>query len=443
MNYSILEERKKSIIFKNDNADLDCDKDSIAGSISQRACVYSGARVVLNPITDAYHIIHGPIGCAAYTWDIRGSLSSGSENYRNSFCTDLKEEEIIFGGETKLKNAIQEVVNRFNAKVIFVYSTCIAGIIGDDVESVCKDAEKKFGIRAIPVNSSGFLGTKSKGYKAACEAILKLMNNKVEKTKEPSVNVIGDFNLAGETWIIKSYLETVGLKVNSTLTGDSNCELIKSAPNAWLNAVQCAGSMTHLAKRMNEIYGIPFVKISFVGIDDTKDSLFKIADFFGDRDILLKTKKLIEIEERKIKDDIYHFRDKLKGKKAAIYVGGGFKAISLIKQFDELGMKTVLVGTQTGKKEEYEIIKSIAPDDAVILDDANPAELELFLTENSVDVLVGGVKERPLSYKLGIAFCDHNHERKHPLCGFVGAVNFAKEVYESIESPIWRIVKEI
>ncbi|MDR1940782.1 MAG: hypothetical protein LBQ47_00435, partial [Endomicrobium sp.] len=49
---------------------LNCDSESVAGSVSQRACVYCGARVVLNPITDAYHIVHGPIGCAAYTWDI-------------------------------------------------------------------------------------------------------------------------------------------------------------------------------------------------------------------------------------------------------------------------------------------------------------------------------------------------------------------------------------
>lgn len=62
-----------------------CDKQSDAGSVSQRACVFCGSRVVLYPITDALHIVHGPIGCAAYTWDIRGSLSSGSQLYRQSF----------------------------------------------------------------------------------------------------------------------------------------------------------------------------------------------------------------------------------------------------------------------------------------------------------------------------------------------------------------------
>jgi len=52
--------------------------------------------------------------------------------------------------------------------------------------------------------------------------------------------------------------------------------------------------------------------------------------------------------------------------------------------------------------------------------------------------LIGGVKERPIAYKLGIAFCDHNHERKIPLAGFEGMVNFCREVYSSVLSPVWK-----
>ena len=125
------------------------------------------------------------------------------------------------------------------------------------------------------------------------------------------------------------------------------------------------------------------------------------------------------------------------GKKAAIFVGGGFKAISLIRQFNEMGIETVLVGTQTGKPEDYEIIAGLVNPGTVILDDANPAELEAFMKEKGADILVGGVKERPLAYKLGIAFCDHNHERKHALGGFEGVENFTREVNLSLNSPVW------
>lgn len=193
---------------------------------------------------------------------------------------------------------------------------------------------------------------------------------------------------------------------------------------------------------MEARYGIPFVKVSFFGIEDTKNSLLRAAEFTGDRRIIAKTRELIYKMESKAQMELAPYRKRLKGKKAAIYVGGGFKAISLIKQFEDLGIETVMVGTQTGKKDEYEIIRSLAKPGTVILDDTNPAELEKFMKEKGADILVGGVKERPLAYKLGVAFCDHNHERKHPLCGFEGSVNFAKEVDLTINSPVWGLLKE-
>ena len=172
----LLNERREFVCLSGDKGGLRCESNSVAGAISQRACVYCGARVVLNPITDAYHIIHGPIGCASYTWDLRGSLTSGAETYRNGFSTDLGETDVIFGGGAKLAAAIDELVEKFQPKLIFVYATCIVGVIGDDVEAICKAAEKKYSIRVIPVKASGFSGNKSTGYRLACDALLELMS---------------------------------------------------------------------------------------------------------------------------------------------------------------------------------------------------------------------------------------------------------------------------
>ncbi len=48
--------------------------------------------------------------------------------------------------------------------------------------------------------------------------------------------------------------------------------------------------------------------------------------------------------------EISRVREKVKGKKAAIYMGGPAKALTLIKGFDELGMEVVIIGTRPGKK---------------------------------------------------------------------------------------------
>lgn len=439
-NTGTITERDEFILTKGKNKkQLKCDTDSSAGCVSQRACVYCGARVVLNPITDAIHLVHGPIGCASYTWDIRGSLSSGAELYRNSFSTDLKERDVIFGGGKKLTIAIDELMEKYQAKLIFVYSTCIVGVIGDDLKAICAEASRKHNIEVIPVESSGFIGNKSAGYRAAADALLTLIKPQEEAPiiKTDSINYLGDFNLAGEAWIIHNYLREMGIDINVTFTGDSDYEALKLAPKAKLNIIQCAGSMIYLAGKMEELYGIPYIQISFLGIEDTAASLRKIAAAMGDESTLRKTEELIARETNRVETIIKGYRSKLQGKKAAVYVGGGFKAISLIKQFREIGIDVVMIGTQTGREEEYQTINNLVDDGTVILDDANPSELERFMMEKGAHLLVGGVKERPLAYKLGMAFIDHNHDRKHPLSGFEGAVNFAEEVYSSVCSPVW------
>jgi len=446
MTADILEERKKSIISSDfccqgDGSGISCEKESVSGAVSQRACVYCGARVVLNPITDAFHIIHGPIGCSSYTWDIRGSLTSGSDVFRNSFSTDLKERDIIFGGTKILEAAVDEVVAKHNAKLIFVYATCIVGVIGDDIEAVCRAATEKYKILVIPVKAPGFSGTKSQGYKLACDAIMKVIAPAYDGSKIPgSINILGDYNLSGEMWIIEGYLKKIGVKVNATITGDASMKTLQTASKASLNIVQCAGSSTYLAKRMEEEWGIPFIKVSFFGVEDTSNSILRVAQAVGNEEVIAKAEELTQTESTGLQGFLDKYKPRLVGKKAAIYVGGGFKAISLIRQFNELGIETVVVGTQTGQKEDYDIIRQLSNPGTIIMDDANPSELEIFMKEKEADILVGGVKERPLAYKLGVAFCDHNHERKHALAGYEGVRNFVEEINLSINSPVWDLL---
>ncbi len=437
---SILELRKKQIFVKGKQRfDMSCDKESLAGSVSQRACVFCGSRVVLYPIADAIHLVHGPIGCAAYTWDIRGALSSGEQLHRLSFSTDLGEKDVIYGGEKKLYAALCELIDEYTPKAAFVYSTCIVGLIGDDVDAVCKKVSTEKGIPVIPVESPGFKGTKKDGYTAACEALLKLVGTgSIEGIPKLSLNILGDFNVAGETWIIKKYYEHMGIQVVSSITGDGRVDDIRRAHGASLNVVQCSGSMTHLAKEMEKKYGIPFIRVSYFGIEDMSKALYDVAEFFKDHGVMRKTRDLVREQVDAIYPMILDYRAVLAGKKAAIYVGGAFKAFSLIRALRLLGMKTVLVGTQTGGKEDYQHMKDLCDEGTIIVDDSNPLELAGFIQEKNVDLMIGGVKERPIAYKLGVGFCDHNHERKIALAGFEGMINFAKEVHSTVMSPVWQ-----
>lgn len=438
-----LKDREKQIFTKGGNSQsLVGGKPSLAGSVSQRACVFCGSRVVLYPIADALHLVHGPIGCASYTWDIRGAMSSGPELHRSSFSTDLREKHVIFGGEKQLYQALHELIDKHHPKATFVYSTCIVGVIGDDVQSVCKRVAKEKDIPVIAVMAEGFQGSKKDGYKIACDAMASLIGTDNSKEISPmSINILGDFNLAGELWMLTEYYKRMGIHILASITGDGRVKDIQNAHRASLNVVQCSGSMMHLAKTMKEEYGIPFMKVSYFGIEDMSDALYEVAKFFKSEETMDKARDLVKEELSKLLPALEPYRIALQGKKAAIYVGGAFKAISLVKALRLIGMKTVIAGTQTGNTEDYKLLEAICDDGCILVDDSNPVELSEFVKQTGADLFIGGVKERPIAYKLGIGFCDHNHERKLALAGYEGMLNFAKEVYETVSSPVWQFVK--
>jgi len=56
------------------------------------------------------------------------------------------------------------------------------------------------------------------------------------------------------------------------------------------------------------------------------------------------------------------------------------------------------------------------------------------------DFFIGGLKEKYLTYKLGIPFINgHSYERR-AVCGFEGFVNFAKDIDVAVNSPVWKFI---
>ncbi|NNK00709.1 MAG: nitrogenase iron-molybdenum cofactor biosynthesis protein NifE, partial [Desulfatitalea sp.] len=376
------------------------------------------------------------------TWDIRGALSSGPQLHRMSFSTDLRERQVIFGGEKRLYRALLDLIDAYQPKAAFVYSTCIVGIIGDDVAAVCRRVAAERSIPVLPVHSEGFKGTKKDGYKAACDALFQLLGTgDVSDIGPLSINILGEFNIGGEAWIIRDYYEQMGVNVVSVMTGDSRVADIRRAHGAALNVVQCSGAMTFLAERMQAEFGIPYIRASYFGIEDMAKALYDVAARFSSNTAIQKrTEALVRRQVRTIVPELEPIKADLAGKRAAIYVGGAFKAFSLIKALRLLGMKVVLAGSQTGNTEDYQTLRDMCDPGTVIVDDANPLELSRFVIEKQADLFIGGVKERPIAYKLGIGFCDHNHERKTPLAGFEGMLHFAREIHTTVTSPVWRYV---
>ena len=409
---------------------------------AQGGCAFDGASIALVPITDVAHLVHGPIACSGNSWGSRGSLSSGPMIYKMGFTTDLSENDIIFGGEKKLYKAIHDVKERYSPAAIFVYLTCVTALIGDDLNAVCQTASEKFDIPVIPVNSPGFVGSKNLGNRIGGEALLE----HVVGTREPDyttpydINLIGEYNIAGEMWGMLPLLEKLGIRVLAKITGDARYHDVACAHRAKLNVMICSKALINMAHKMEERYGMPYIEESIYGIEDMNRLLRDIAAKLGDPDLQSRVETLIQAETKKLDTALAPYRQRLKGKRVVLYTGG-VKSWSIISAAKDLGIDVVATSTKKSTEEDKARIKTLLGKDGIMMNKGNAQELLKVIAKTKADMLIAGGRNQYTALKARIPFLDINQERHHPYAGYLGMIEMAKELDEALHSPIWSQVR--
>ena len=403
---------------------------SSSGKITQRSCAYAGARWMLAPLKDAIHVVHGPVGCAYNGVIVRGTA------YR-IFSTDLREKDIIFGGQERLARTLKEAkILVPDAKYIFAYNTCSSAIIGDDMEAICKKMEKELDCPIVVVDCPGFKGqSEAAGHKIAYECILnRFIGQRQRYTGSYDVNIIGQYNV-NETKIIKSLLSKMGINVHCVFTGDASYERIITAHYVKLNLIICQNTGQFFAETMQERYGVPYLKVSFLSLSQSIDSLRRIGKYFG---LEKEAEAVIDEEYKAIKSQLTQFLPALKGKKAAVFLGAA-RIADLVKTFETLSMEVVFVGSRFGNAINYRDIRQMAKVDIHIVDDPSEQNLEDLFCKLRPDVFIAGIKEQSLCHKFGIGTL---LPQLGAYVGFKGFLNFVRDVHKAIYAPVWRLARE-
>ncbi|MFC7331611.1 bifunctional nitrogenase iron-molybdenum cofactor biosynthesis protein NifEN [Rhodocista pekingensis] len=410
-------------------------------------CAFDGAKIVLQPITDAAHLVHGPLACEGNGWDNRGSLSSGPTLYRTGFTTDLSELDIIMGnGEKRLFKAIREIAEAHRPAAVFVYQTCVPALTGDDVEAVCKAAAERFGLPVIPVNVPGFVGSKNLGNKLAGETLLDHVIGTMEPevTTPTDINIIGDFNLAGELWQVEPLFRRLGIRILARMTGDARYAEIAGAHRARLNLMICSMALINVARKMEERWGIPYAEVSFYGIEDTSAALRTCARLLVERgappDLIARTEALIAEEEAKARSAIAVFRPAVEGRRVLLYTGG-VKSWSVVSALQELGM--VVTGTSVRKSTEQDKarIQEIMGEDAHTFETIPPKEMYRMLKESEADIMLSGGRSQFVALKSRTPWLDINQERHRPYAGYTGLVELVRDLATELGNPVWAEVR--
>lgn len=472
---------------------------TIPGIITQRGCTYAGCKgVVLGPTRDIINLVHGPIGCSFYAWLTRRNqtrVPEGGDNYITySFSTDMQDENIVFGGEAKLKEAVREAFEIFKPKAIGIFSTCPVGLIGDDVHSVSRDMKAELGINIFGFSCEGYRGvSQSAGHHIANNGVFKNVVGLNDRPREGKfqVNMLGEYNIGGDAFELEALFEEAGITLLSTFSGNSTIKSMEYSHTADLNMVMCHRSINYIAEMMEEKYGIPWIKVNFIGAESTAKSLRKVADYFGDAGLKAKVEEICARELAKVNAVKESIVPKVQGKLAMMFVGGS-RAHHYQDLFNELGIRTVSAGYEFAHRDDYEgrkVIPTIKIDadtrniedliitkdevhfrpdlvakkaeleskgfefkdydgmmpemlkNSLVIDDVNHWETEKLIEFYKPDVFCAGIKEKYVVQKAGVPLKQlHSYDYGGPYAAFGGAINFFIEMERMLATNIWKMI---
>jgi nitrogenase molybdenum-cofactor synthesis protein NifE len=405
-------------------------------------CAFDGSAITLVPVADVAHLVHGPIGCLGNSWETRGSLSSGPTLHRRAFTTDLREHDVIFGGEDRLRDAILDIGRRFRPPAVFVYLTCVPALIGDDVEAVCRQTAAELGLPVVPVLAAGFAGTKNAGNRLGGSALLTHVIGTAEPayTTPHDVNLIGEYNIAGELWQVVPLLDRLGIRVLSRITGDARYAELTWAHRARANMVVCSRALLSLAADLGAQYGTPWFEGSFYGVRATSEALRGFAKVLGDPELADRTEVLIAEEEAQVAARLAPYRERLSGVRAVLYTGG-VKSWSMVAALQDTGIEVVATGTTKSTPDDVTRIRDLLGADAHLIEEGNPRDLLRIVRESGATLLAAGGRNMYTAAKGRVPFLDVNQERHEAYAGYDGVVALAAEIDRIISSPVFAAVR--
>ncbi len=502
----VARKRAKQILInealENGTPEITANVRTIPGIITMRGCTYAGCKgVIMGPTRDIVNLVHGPIGCSFYAWLTRRNQTDAGEdgeNYMNyCFSTDMQDSDIIFGGEKKLAKAIQEIYDLMHPKSITVFATCPVGLIGDDIHTVAKNMKEKLGdCNVFAFSCEGYKGvSQSAGHHIANNQIFRHLIGENDEPWEGRyrINLLGEYNIGGDGFEIDRIFKKCGITCLATFSGNSTYDQFATAHQADLNAVMCHRSINYVADMLETKFGIPWIKVNFIGAHATAKSLRKIAAYFEDQELIDRVEEVIAEEMPEVETALADVKPRTEGKTAMLFVGGS-RAHHYQELFRELGMKTISAGYEFAHRDDYEgrhvlpTLKvdadsrnieeiEVEPDEkryrprkseeelreleargvrfkeyqglipemengTLVIDDLNQYEAEKLVELMKPDIFCAGIKEKFSIQKLGVPMKQlHSYDSGGPYAGFKGAVNFYQEIDRLVNSRVWGYMK--
>ncbi|MDR2842873.1 MAG: nitrogenase [Spirochaetaceae bacterium] len=303
-------------------------------------CLSMCALGQLMGIRDVAIVYHAPSGCCAgasprhvLTRQIAARI--GVRNETVMIGTDMNERDTVFGATDDVRDITKKVFEECHPKVIFLASSCVSGVIGEDMDSVAEELSNEL---SIPVESVHCEGFKSRiwasGFDIADHAVIRSIV-KPPKEKRNVINFKNFYESARPE--ITEIFARLGV-TPQFLYMNSTVEELSHISESLATVCICGTLGTYLGNALEEKYGVPYIRtINPLGIEGFEIWLRKIGETIGKE----KEVELFLQEERaKYMPEIEKLKTELKGLRAVIGMGPGY-TYEVSRVLQELGIETV------------------------------------------------------------------------------------------------------
>ena len=314
-------------------------------------------------------IIHSDINCS----NLLDKKSYRKDIFKNVFCTNLTESDIILGNSSqKLKRCISEVAKLNETKNILILNSCMSLIIGEDIKKTIKEFENNTDVKLHFYNTSGLTFEDPK--KIIDEAGCFILNTlkKPSTTKDNSINIIGfDYyldesgNLRKELNDFILELDKFGIKINSIINPYQNIKKWEESLKGKINITFDKRLYANTCKKYYEEFGIntievpmpstpnsikEFIEIIFENIEtDNKSNYYEFQKKINENKKFIQN-KIKELQQKKI---IYNIASNLDFSTS----NSAKEGLLMLNFFKELGCSVEILIQGNPETENKERIK--------------------------------------------------------------------------------------
>ena len=230
-------------------------------------------------------IFHSPRACAhvARSMDINAQYRAYAEGRREQegpvplLSSQLEEKHSIFGGAERLEACLDYALQEYKPQCLVIANSCVAGVIGDDVEAVARKKEAQYGVPVLQLDCCGFLdGEYYQGYYGMSELLIKRFFKPAPK-EAGSVLLLGD---NGGPWghyatEVTRLLQALQVKVIGQFPGYMPFKALPRATSAEAVIILGGRGQSHeglskIASLLKEGFGMPYLDQYPVGWQRTQ-----------------------------------------------------------------------------------------------------------------------------------------------------------------------------